>query len=280
MSSLAHQLIAARKARGMTQEQLAQAVHISRSRISRWETGDAVPDLNMIRLLSQVLEVDLLAAEPPQPSQEPAPQLPEQPAAPSPADHSPSEPTAAAPAHVSVAKKLRMPALLTAAAVLLLLLILVLRPQAPAPKQDLVPYTQAWYQQEIVPAEGQAHVQIMPAQNPTKAIRFEDFPNGVGWFYEFHFNSLNDIPFTVNKITHSVFNAHGADHQEFTGDMLLSAMQGDLVLAPNRPHHFAWCGGFPLQPVSAVGIVAEGVDANGHDLSFRGYVELSQEVAE
>lgn len=76
MPHFAKQLIAARKAKAMTQEQLAQAVHISRSRISRWETGDAVPDLDMIRLLSEVLEFDFLASAEKEEFEQPAEEVP------------------------------------------------------------------------------------------------------------------------------------------------------------------------------------------------------------
>ena len=39
MPKFSEQLINLRKARNLTQEQLAQALDISRSRISRWENG-------------------------------------------------------------------------------------------------------------------------------------------------------------------------------------------------------------------------------------------------
>ena len=48
MPSIADQLTAARKAAGMTQEQLADAVHVARSTVSSWERGRTQPDLDTL----------------------------------------------------------------------------------------------------------------------------------------------------------------------------------------------------------------------------------------
>ena len=54
MANIAKNIRRLRTAQNMTQDQLAQAVHISRSRVSRWETGSAMPDLAMLLKLSEV----------------------------------------------------------------------------------------------------------------------------------------------------------------------------------------------------------------------------------
>ena len=53
MKSFSEQLLKARAASGMTQEQLAQAVHVSRAAVSHWETGRYLPDFQTIQTLSQ-----------------------------------------------------------------------------------------------------------------------------------------------------------------------------------------------------------------------------------
>ena len=291
MPQFSHQLIAARKAKSMTQEQLAQAVHISRSRVSRWETGDAVPDLAMIRLLSEVLEADLLATPdmeaPAQPSE--ASLAEESPASEAAAEEPSSEPDAPPASEVTPApkttpapKKRWLPAVIGGAAVLaavVLLLLFLPGKQAPAPAAVYEPYTLEWYQQEVAPVENQAHVAVVPGNNPTKAVRFEEFTGGVGWFFTFDCYETNGVPFTVTKITQTVFNAHGQDHMEHTGDDVTRIM-GDPALTKDRAFPFTWTGGFPLQTVSGVGLALEGMDANGHELIFRGYVQLSQEIDE
>ena len=58
MSTFRAQLIAARKAKGYTQEKLAELMNVSRPTISHWENGRALPDLELLGQLSQVLEYD------------------------------------------------------------------------------------------------------------------------------------------------------------------------------------------------------------------------------
>ena len=50
---------AARKHHGLTQEQLAEAVHTSRAHVVHWERGDYAPSRVNLALLADVLEVHL-----------------------------------------------------------------------------------------------------------------------------------------------------------------------------------------------------------------------------
>lgn len=52
-------LIQTRKARGMSQEDLASKIQVSRQAVSKWETGDALPDLNKLLLLADALDISL-----------------------------------------------------------------------------------------------------------------------------------------------------------------------------------------------------------------------------
>lgn len=58
-SDLAQRLNSFREAHGLTQEQLAQELHVSRQAISKWECGDAVPDLDNLTALSRLYRVSL-----------------------------------------------------------------------------------------------------------------------------------------------------------------------------------------------------------------------------
>ena len=48
-----------RKEKGLTQEQLAEQIGVSRRTVSRWETGSNVPDLDILIELSDYYSVDL-----------------------------------------------------------------------------------------------------------------------------------------------------------------------------------------------------------------------------
>lgn len=47
-----------RIAKGLTQEDLGKKVFVSKQAVSKWETGRATPDLEMIRRLCGILEID------------------------------------------------------------------------------------------------------------------------------------------------------------------------------------------------------------------------------
>lgn len=48
-----------RKEKGLTQEQLAEQLNISRRTISRWETGHNLPDLDILIEIADYYEIDL-----------------------------------------------------------------------------------------------------------------------------------------------------------------------------------------------------------------------------
>lgn len=48
-----------RKKKGLTQEQLAEKFNVARRTVSRWETGNNMPDLDILIELSDYYEVDL-----------------------------------------------------------------------------------------------------------------------------------------------------------------------------------------------------------------------------
>lgn len=52
-------LIQYRKAQGISQEELAGSLNVSRQAVSKWETGEAMPDLQKAYILAEVLGVSL-----------------------------------------------------------------------------------------------------------------------------------------------------------------------------------------------------------------------------
>ena len=55
--NFSEKLLTLRKAKGMTQEQLAEKLDVSRQSISKWESGQAVPELEKIVALSTIFDV-------------------------------------------------------------------------------------------------------------------------------------------------------------------------------------------------------------------------------
>ena len=52
--NITEKLIQLRKSKGISQEELAEKLDVSRQAISRWETGTALPDPNNILALSKL----------------------------------------------------------------------------------------------------------------------------------------------------------------------------------------------------------------------------------
>ena len=52
-------LLQERKRRGLSQEDLAGTVNVSRQAVSKWETGDAMPDLPKLLVLADALDISL-----------------------------------------------------------------------------------------------------------------------------------------------------------------------------------------------------------------------------
>ena len=55
--SVGNTIQSARRKAGLTQEQLAAKVYVTRQAVSRWETGESEPGIDMRKLLSSVLDV-------------------------------------------------------------------------------------------------------------------------------------------------------------------------------------------------------------------------------
>lgn len=72
-------LVRARKEKGMNQEDLAAHIGVTRQAVSKWETGESLPDLYKLSDLADVLGVSidsLCDRQPPAPPEEAAPTVP------------------------------------------------------------------------------------------------------------------------------------------------------------------------------------------------------------
>ena len=59
MSVFKDNLIQLRKIHGMTQEDIADAVGVSRQSVAKWESGESVPDIEKCKILANLFEVSL-----------------------------------------------------------------------------------------------------------------------------------------------------------------------------------------------------------------------------
>ena len=52
-------IIQKRKEKNMTQEELAEKLNVARQTVSKWETGETVPDINSLKKLAILLEFSI-----------------------------------------------------------------------------------------------------------------------------------------------------------------------------------------------------------------------------
>ena len=59
MTQLAQQIRAIRRAKNLSQDGLAEKLYISRQAISKWENGEATPDIDKLVQLAEIFDVSL-----------------------------------------------------------------------------------------------------------------------------------------------------------------------------------------------------------------------------
>lgn len=278
MPTFAEKLQEVRKERDFTQDRLSKEMNVSRQTISHWENGRAVPDIDTIKHLSQVLDYNFLAVEGTTEETQIAPEAEEIP--PQPEEESAQE--IAVQQTESTPRKKRFVLLAVLGAVLLcaVLIVCLLMNDKPSgePANLYEPYTREWYQQEQTPVAGQAFVRIKARENPVYAVKDESVPDGAMWFYEFQIQEQNGIAFTIEEAVLTTFRTNGTTAREvFTSDEI-TGFFGTCVL--DDDHTIPWGGGFPIQNVSGMGMLITGTDEKGNHLEFHGYVELLQEIRE
>ena len=277
MSDFGNALAAARKAAGMTQEQLAAQINVTRQALSHWENGRSQPDEETVQRLSEVLKVSL-----PQPVIE------------APAEADISEAAAEAVPQAQEAEKpykkwIRLGAAFLAGVAVTLVVALLAQQsgqqvQRTLPMVTAVPSaeeaTPEWFQQaaSLVPESGRAYVKIQATQDPVRAIRSEDFPNGVGWFYDTSITELAGIDFAITKMTSQYFSGGKiVDTMTYTSENFAEWFGSNVISAKGQ---IIMGGGMPLQDMDGIGIELYGTDANGNEQAFYGYITLSQEIDE
>lgn len=60
-NSIADSIISIRKKQGLSQEQFAEKVNVSRQAVSNWERGVAIPDVATLDRIASIFEIDLTA---------------------------------------------------------------------------------------------------------------------------------------------------------------------------------------------------------------------------
>lgn len=257
--SLNERLRELRKQQGLTQEQLAQRVHVSRQTISNWETGRATPDYEMLTLLAEVLDIslaDLLGS-------------PETEAAPGPAATGPEEGGPVAPS------SLRQKQLFAAAAAVLLLCALFFLlgrsfPHQASPADP--PRSMEWYQERIQPSEGQPYLTIS-AREPTVPLIDISLENAYCWQFDLFIQETGGHPFQIDLIRWCFFFENGRWTFEQNTPQELQMGGGHIGAYSLR---YIRCQDTSHVPLLGRGVEVIGKDENGIERSFRTFIPYEQ----
>ena len=257
MASIGEQIIAARKAKGMTQDALSKALDISRSAVAHWETGRTIPDAEMLLRLSKALDYSF---------EEEAVKAPT-------GDASPVEDAAPLPtAQEKAAKPRKRLWVLLGAAVLVCALIAALLIHNNKAKQILYTdengkqYTAELFQRETPREDGKAWL------STEQTLRVQKSEGNEMWMYDFIFHERNGVGFKIDRIEIYTFLDNDVHPQIISGELLDEYGYGSYIPANGD---WSFDGGMPVQKkVASVGVILSGTDDNGESLTFPGYLNL------
>ena len=252
----------ARKSRGLTQEQLAALLHVSRQTVSHWENGRAEPSYDLLKSLADVLEMDVArlfgeAESVPEPSPD---SLMQDSCTADQGDDAPAPDQPTLPTRAPAARKpiLRISGALCAALLAVLLFTAVLTRLQGA-------YALRWYQQETA----------VPASAPSMLIYTRESPipkKGEGrsgmWEFPLFFKEQNGHTFEVTSLRLVWFRKNGTQYTEVLTPGEFYAHTGSTVIGPNeirlinigKPSHYGF---------THFACALTGLDADGQSYTFR-----------
>ncbi len=274
MTSFAEQLSTARKAAGMTQEELAYAVHVTRTTISSWERGRTVPGIDSLRLLSQALNVDFINGDQ-------TGQIGETSAAP--AFHEslqPAETVFEVPVQPSrVSEKKRLISLLFAAvSILAVCFSLFILPSLqksksknPVPDVDAALlvleepelFTREWFQQGNPRYDGEPYVEI----STPVTVNTTDQPFPL-WVYSVIVEETTGRSFTPERLDSFFFETNvGYEH---------TWVKAGAIWAASSNNAWRMEGLNPVSDAKGIGYIVYGHDEWGRRMSFRAYLDFTK----
>lgn len=254
MPTFSERITAARKAKKLTQEQVAQALGVSRQMISHWENGRVEPTQEQREALCALLEIPV--------------ELP--------------KPT---PLYKRILAAVALVAFIG-------ILVMAVYPiykschagtsaeaaeqETPVPQNEK--YSWDWFQlPDAQPVEGQAHIALTTAEKPLMLTESGDEAKPYLWSILLFAQETNGVPFTMEKVTEVFFNNEKLPMYtgEMTGDEIAWYWYTTRLEAGNM---VSYSTNRPADGGIGYGVAIEGKDDNGNELTFKLYIPLSGEI--
>ena len=253
MQSLGEKIRQARREKGLTQEQLAQALFVSRQTVSNWENGKTEPDYQTLVRLSQELGMEIVRAEE------------------TPAEAPPEE--SARQRDEGKARRLRLWLAAAAAAALALALGLALLP-SPGRRSG---YTVEWFQQEAADVPDQAFVRIYTKAALPVAIKQQTAESTPVWEYNLLIRADNGVGVTGSEWTCVRFYTSGkTDIYATTVDVFGERNGGRPSYIGGREMRRLSCGRTADRQSIGEGWMLRGTDDHGNPVCFTTYIPFER----
>ena len=227
----------ARKARGLTQEQMAQMLHVSRQTVSHWENGRALPDVMMAQQIGAVLgfNEDGIRRDGVEP-----------------------EATVTASADKRSA---RAAGWIAGCTVLLIGIVCGLLMGAILHQANAL-------------QPGQAAIVVTAEADEAPFLVNGMFPEG-GWDVGFNFANVSSVPFRPSYLVGRYYAGDEiVAVATVTYEQMLPWMASDMLRQGEPP--LRWPFGTNQLYMTHMECILYGTDANGHDLSFSGGVHYQR----
>lgn len=253
------QLHEARKAAGLSQEQLANLMNMSRQGVSHWENDRALPDAETLKKLSQVLNYNFEEIE----------SAGEETPVEAPAEETPEVLEAVKPERKQHTTVLCIICLAVGLAVGFLMGYLA------APK--FVNQTLAIPVNNRSSDAAQAAISIYTDESPVM-LRYPSEDSELAyWFYNVNIEETAGVQFTIEKV--ETVNIHdngdeGQKHSFTPQDLLLS---DGVIVAWGK---VSFGGGLPSQSLKGIRVTVYGTDAKGNQIMMEQFLPFSKQLAE
>lgn len=255
----------ARKARGITQEQLAALVHVSRQTVSHWENERAEPAYDMLKALADALDMDVAQFFGSTEAVDSIPAESHIADTPSDAPDSAAQVFSSSSPCSSIKPSWRLPAALCIALLALLLCVSGFIRIRGA-------YSLHWYMQADTVRDSDPCIRLYTRQTSIP-IKGE---NGYGmWEFPLFFKEENGRAFKVSSLRLVWFRNNGTQYTEVMPAEEFAVHTGSPVIGPNeirlitigKPSHYGF---------THFACALTGTDDDGHTHTFRLVLPLEQ----
>lgn len=252
-----------RKRKGLTQEQLAGLMSVSRQTISHWETGRASPDYESLRHLSEALEInlsDLLGEEKEQQAADVA---------------IPSAAQEEEPALQPQQRAIPRFVCWIGAAALALCILAGAWLYFQKPDEPLI--TPDFFSESSPRMEGMAWLDIVVYQLPVPRSPSKN-SSLYQWYYPIYFREENGVDITIDLCEEWGFFADGnISYYAVSGEGIPWGKNSSSTIYGGRSRKFSK-GDTSLSPINGLGIQLTCTDEFGNKLFFRKYIPYSLEI--